>query len=102
MREQQGVTGGVPRVTLSKPLSKLAHTPSFRASLGHEAWPEGPGLGLGLGFGLGFGLGLGFGPLPGLGPRHVLHALVTSAKKRRLSERKRENEAEVLEAISQP
>ena len=96
MREQQGVTGGVPRVTLSKPLSKLAHTPSFRASLGHEAWPEGPGLGLGL------GLGLGFGPLPGLGPRHVLHALVTSAKKRRLSERKRENEAEVLEAISQP
>ena len=96
MREQQGVTGGVPRVTLSKPLSKLAHTPSFRASLGHEAWPEGPGLGLGL------GLGLGFGPLPGLGPRHVLHALVTSAKKRRLSERKRANEAEVLEAISQP
>lgn len=100
MREQQGVTGGVPRVTLSKPLSTLAHTPSFRASLGHEAWPEGPGLGLG--FGLGLGLGLGFGRLPGLEPGHELHALVTIAKKRRLSEKKRASEAEVLEAISQP
>lgn len=110
MRVQQGVTGGAPTVTLSKPPSKSTHTPSLRASLGHEAAWEGV-LGLGLfGFGLfGFGFGLfGFRPLGlglaglVLGPGHVpLPHAVTSAKKRRLREKKRAREAELLEAISQ-
>ncbi|PPD83537.1 hypothetical protein GOBAR_DD19532 [Gossypium barbadense] len=33
-REQHGITGGEPTVTLTK-LSTLAHTPNLRASLGH-------------------------------------------------------------------
>lgn len=71
-------------VTLSKPLSTLAHTPSLRASLGQEA-PDG----LGVGFGLGFGLGEGQEP-----------QAVTRAKKRMLTARKRAIEAEALEPIS--
>lgn len=47
MRLQQGVFGGVPTTRCTKPLSKLAHTPSFRVSLGQV------GLDVG-GFGLGF------------------------------------------------
>lgn len=62
MRLQHGCFGGVPMVTPSNPPSKLAHTPSFRASLGQL-----PLLGLGTGFGFGFGLGFG--------PGHVPHAL---------------------------
>lgn len=119
IREQQGVTGGVPITIPNKPLSKLAHIPSFRASLGHVAVEgvgvvgvpgvgvagvpgvgvagvpgvgvTGPGVGFGVGFGFGFGLGLG-GQLP--------HAEV-KAKKRRLIERKRASDADALEAISQ-
>lgn len=60
---QHGSTGGWPRVTLSRPLSTLAQTPSFRASLGHLA-VAGLGLGVGLGSGLGFGLGEGQPQLP--------------------------------------
>lgn len=81
MREQHGVTGGVPMVKLRSPPSKSAHTPSLSASLGHE--PE--GLGLGVGFGFGFGLG------------QEPHALVR-VKKRRLRVRKRAR-AEVFEAM---
>ncbi|KAL3818205.1 hypothetical protein ACJIZ3_004110 [Penstemon smallii] len=44
MRVQHGVLGGVPMLILRRPLSKSAHTPSFRVSLGHD---------LLLGFGLG-------------------------------------------------
>ncbi|KAJ6715059.1 hypothetical protein OIU85_026552 [Salix viminalis] len=35
MTLQQGVTGGVPMVTLSNEPSKLAHTPNLSASFGH-------------------------------------------------------------------
>lgn len=113
IREQQGVTGGVPMTSPNKPLSKLAHTPSFRASLGHVAVEgvgvagvpgvgvagvpgvgvTGPGVGFGVGFGFGFGFGLGLGG-------QVPHAEV-KAKKRRLIERKRASDADALEAISQ-
>ena len=81
-------------VTLSKLLRTLAQIPNFRASLGQVAVPEGvegvPGLGVGLGLGLGFGFGRG----------HVLQALATMVKKRRLTTRKRASEAVLLEAIS--
>ena len=90
MREQHGVFGGVPITTPSRAPSKLAQTPNFKASLGQVAVV---GLGLGVGFGFGFGLGLG-----GLG--QVPHE-ETRAKKRMLTKRKRANEAELLEAISQ-
>lgn len=85
MRLQHGVLGGVPTTTPSNPLSKLAHTPSFRVSLGHVAL-EGVGLGVGFGFGFGFGFGEG----------QVSHEL-TRQKKRRLRERKRASEALVFE-----
>ena len=97
-------------VTLSKLLRTLAQIPNFRASLGQVAVPEGvegvpglgvegvPGLGVegvpGLGVGLGLGLGFGFGR------GHVLQALATMVKKRRLTTRKRASEAVLLEAIS--
>ncbi|KAK1564543.1 hypothetical protein Q3G72_005415 [Acer saccharum] len=131
MRVQHGVTGGVPRVTLSRELSTLAHKPILRASLGHEAEGLGLGLGLGLGFGFGFGfgfglglgLGLGFGFGLGLGlglgegqepvrvqgfgfglgegQEPVRVQALTKAKKRMLSARKRASDAELFEPISQ-
>lgn len=57
MRLQHGFFGGVPMVTPINPPSKLAHTPSFRASLGQLPL-------LGCGFGFGFGLGFGPGHVP--------------------------------------
>ena len=65
-REQQGVTSGWPKVTLSNPFSTLAHTPSLSASRGHKP-PEGLGLGFGLGSGLGLGLGCDWNSGLGLG-----------------------------------
>jgi hypothetical protein len=53
--EQHGVSGGDPMTVPTAPLSTLAQTPSFKASLGQLCWA---GVGLGLGFGFGFGLGL--------------------------------------------
>ncbi|MBA0831184.1 hypothetical protein Goarm_015666 [Gossypium armourianum] len=47
-REQHGITGGEPTVTLTK-LSTLAHTPNLRASLGHLPRADGVGVGVGLG-----------------------------------------------------
>lgn len=72
--------------------SKLAHTPSFSASLGHFPLEEGVGLGLGLG--LGFGLGVGL--LHGQG----LSWAVTRTNKRRLRDRKRAVADELFGAIS--
>lgn len=85
MREQQGSTGGLPIVTLSKSPSTLAHTPSLSASLGH--FPLG-GDGVGVGFGLG----------DGQPPPHA----ETREKKRRLRAKKRASDAVLFEAISQP
>lgn len=81
---QQGVTGGVPTTTWTKP-NKSAHTPSFRVSTGQLAFAGG-GL-CGCGFGL-FGDG-GQGTL----------CEVTMVKKRRLRERRRAMLEEALEAI---
>ena len=89
MRLQHGFFGGEPTTTLTNP-SKSAHTPNFRVSLGQVALGLGLGVGLGFGFGFGLGLGLGVGQVP--------HA-VTRAKKRRLSERKKVSDAELLEPI---
>lgn len=86
MRVQQGVTGGCPTVMLTKPLSTLAQTPNFKASVGHLAFDER----LRLGFGLGLGLGLGIGPLP---------YEVTSAKKTILRTMKITRDEEVFEPI---
>lgn len=78
-RVQQGVSGGVPTTAPMVPLSILAHTPSFRASLGQ--WPlEGEGVGVGLGVG---------------GAQAF-----TTIKKRRLMERKRTADEDLLESIS--
>lgn len=87
MRVQHGVFGGVPTTTPSRPPSKSAHIPNFRASRGHVAF-AGVGLGVGFGFGLGLG-GLGVGQVP---------QEETRAKKRRLSKRKRAIDAELLES----
>lgn len=76
-------------VTLSKPPSKSAHTPSLRASLGHL--PEEDGEGVGFGFGLGLGLGLGEGQEP---------QALTREKKRMLSAKKRASDAVLFEPIS--
>lgn len=73
----------MPTVTLSRFPSTSAHTPNFRASLGH-APVDGPELGDGLGVGLGFG--------PGQVPQEE-----TRAKKRRLRVRKMAREAELFE-----
>jgi len=70
---QQGVSGGLPTTPPIAPLSNLAQTPSFRASLGQLFLEI-------IGFGLGFGIGLGW--------TQVLHPLAR-AKKRRLRKRKR-------------
>lgn len=92
MREQHGSFGGVPMMTLSKPLRTLAHTPNLMASIGQVPvpGPEEPPLGAGLGV----GLGLGFGLLP----PHSPHA-ETREKKRRLRARKRARDLESLEAM---
>lgn len=74
-------------VTLSKPPSKSAHTPSLRASLGHLPEEDGEGVG----FGLGFGLGLGEGQEP---------QALTREKKRMLSAKKRASDAVLFEPIS--
>ncbi len=78
-REQQGFTGGLPKVTLRSDLSTSAHTPSFRASLGQDPLD-----------GVGVGVGLGEGQPP--------QAEVT-VKKTRLKTRNRATRAEVFEAI---
>uniref|UniRef100_A0A0A9BV99 Uncharacterized protein n=1 Tax=Arundo donax TaxID=35708 RepID=A0A0A9BV99_ARUDO len=49
--EQHGSYGGEPILAFTRP-STLAHTPSFSASLGHDPWR--PGFGVG-GFGAGGG-----------------------------------------------
>jgi hypothetical protein len=82
IRLQHGSTGGFPSVTFNKPLSTLAQTPNFKASVGHLP-PSFEGGG-GHGFGVGFGFGFGFG----LGPGQVLHAL-TTVKNRMLNRRNR-------------
>lgn len=81
-RLQHGRVGGAPITTLFTKFSTLAHTPNFRASLGH--FPVLLGLGKN-----GFGLGMGFGPA------QVPHEL-TRAQKRMLRERKRASEAVFL------
>lgn len=73
MRVQQGSLGGVPIVTLRRPLSKSAQMPSFKASLGQV--PDGLAVGLG-----------------------GVHAL-DREKRRRLSERKRASIAVLLADI---
>ncbi|MFS8032324.1 hypothetical protein Hanom_Chr17g01556251 [Helianthus anomalus] len=78
MRVQHGLVGGEPTSTEIKP-SKLAHTPSFKVSLGQVA----------LASGAGFGAGLPQVPQP-----------LTMAKKSTLSARKKTSEALVFEAIS--
>lgn len=88
IRLQHGLTGGVPSVTFNKPLSTLAQTPNFKASVGHLPSFEGGG---GHGFGVGFGFGFGFG----LGPGQVLHAL-TTVKKRILNMRNRASDLAIL------
>lgn len=62
------------------PFSTLAHTPSFRASLG-QCPLDGLGLGLGFGFGLGFGLGIG-------GLLQPFQQPLTKVKKRMLKNKK--------------
>jgi len=73
-KAQQSLVGGVPTTMFTSPKT-LAQTPSFRVSLGHEAFgdgggggqpPEGAGFGEGLGVG-GVGLGVGVGLGEGLG-----------------------------------
>ncbi|PON53857.1 hypothetical protein PanWU01x14_200190 [Parasponia andersonii] len=99
IRVQQGVTGGVPMVTLANPPSKSAHTPNFRASLGQL--PEDEGLGVprpgveGPGVPLPGFAGLGVRPEPEHEPQPL-----TRAKKRMFSKRNRASEAEIFEAIS--
>jgi len=90
-REQQGITGGSPKVMFTVLFSKLVHMPSLSSSRGQEEAskvlePPERLVGLGLGFGFGFGFGPGHGPWA-----------ETTAKKRRLSVRKREEQ--VLEPI---
>lgn len=79
--EQQGVSGGFPTTVPTAPLSNLAHTPSFRASLG-QLFP--------VGFGLGFGIGFGW--------TQVLHPFAR-ANNRRLMKKKRAAD-ELLASIS--
>lgn len=88
MREQHGVLGGVPTVTLSNPLRRLAQTPNFKASLGHFPPEDGEGVGFGVGLGLGVGVG------------QVLHALA-AVKNRMLITRKRAKSLVPFESISQ-
>ena len=95
MREQQGCTGGVPMVGLSKPASRSAHTPNLRASLGHLPPPDGDGVGVGFGEGVGFGFGFGFGLGEGQEPQAL-----TREKKRMFSAKKRASDADLFEAIS--
>ena len=90
-RVQHGLADEEPTSTPTKPPSRLAHTASFKVSLGQVGL-----LGLGLGVGFGFGLGVGFGL--GAGLPQVPHPL-TKAKKRRLSARKRTSEALLFETI---
>jgi len=101
MRVQHGSTGGLPRVTFSRPLSTLAQTPSLRASLGHLAIAGlGLGCGVGLGLGLGFGLGEGLGLCFGLGEgQPQLPQADIVVKKRKLRIKKRAKDFVVLEAI---
>nr|DAD47824.1 TPA_asm: hypothetical protein HUJ06_017760 [Nelumbo nucifera] len=88
MRLQHGRYGGVPTLTLTN-LSTLAHTPSFKASLGQVPLAAGMGdVGVGL-------IGCGF---EGLEQEPQADA---KAKKTRLIERKRAIDAELLESISQ-
>lgn len=84
MREQHGVLGGEPMVTLSKEPSKSAQTPNLRASLGQVPW------------GVGFGLGLGQEPQLRQEPQAL-----TREKKRKLTARRSASDAERFEAISQ-
>ncbi|KAL9663019.1 hypothetical protein QQ045_027856 [Rhodiola kirilowii] len=85
--EQQGLTAGEPTTTLIR-LRTSAHTPNFKASLGHVAGePEGLGVGFGDGFGDGFGEGLGL-CLGVVGVGQVPQAVMT-VKNRMLSVRKR-------------
>ncbi|KAG9141169.1 hypothetical protein Leryth_001656 [Lithospermum erythrorhizon] len=41
MRVQHGLFAGVPTTRFNKSFNKLAHTPSFNASIGHVVCPEG-------------------------------------------------------------
>ncbi|MBA0859297.1 hypothetical protein Goshw_005459 [Gossypium schwendimanii] len=87
-REQHGITGGEPTVTLTR-LSTLAHIPNLSASLGHLPPADGVGVGV-LGFGFGLGLGVGEEQEP---------QALTREKKRMLSAKRRTMEADLLEAI---
>ncbi|TYH41907.1 hypothetical protein ES332_D11G026900v1 [Gossypium tomentosum] len=83
-REQHGITGGEPTVTLTK-LSTLAHTPNLRASLGHLPRADGVGV----------GVGLGLEPEEEQDPQLAL----TREKKRMLSAKRRAMEADLFESI---
>lgn len=80
--EQQGISGGFPIMVPILPLSNLAHTPSFKASLGQLPLV---GVGIGVGFGFGF-IGGSLQPL-------------TRTKNTRLMRRKRTAEEDLREAI---
>ncbi|KAK5782784.1 hypothetical protein PVK06_037289 [Gossypium arboreum] len=83
-REQHGITGGEPTVTLTK-LSTLAHTPNLRASLGHLPRADGVGV----------GVGLGLEPEEEQDPQLAL----TREKKRMLRAKRRAMEADLFESI---
>ncbi|MBA0703212.1 hypothetical protein Goari_000088 [Gossypium aridum] len=83
-REQHGITGGEPTVTLTK-LSTLAHIPNLRASLGHLPRADGVGV----------GVGLGLEPEEEQDPQLAL----TREKKRMLSAKRRAMEADLFESI---
>lgn len=85
--EQQCGSGGFPTTVPILPFSNLAHTPSFRASLGQCPL-------LGVGFGVGFGLGLGLGV--GMYGQPLLQPL-TSVKKRRLKEKKNTSDRDLFD-----
>lgn len=112
IRLQQGFLGAVPSSKLMRPLSTLAQTPSFRASIGHFPFDEAGLLGLSgvvgvgvgvLGVGVGVGdLGLGVGVL-GLGVGHDPHlhphAVAREKNMIRLRERKRATASVPLDVI---
>ena len=86
MTLQQGVTGGVPMVTLSNEPSKSAHTPNLSASFGHFPPEE---------------LDDGGGGVDLRGGGGQLFLAVTREKKRRLTARKRARDMVLLEAIEE-
>lgn len=82
-RLQHGVFGGVPTTMWTKSFNKLAHTPSFRASLGQEGFA-------------GCECGCGFDGEGG----HGTAVELTNVKKRRLRIKRNAVDARAFEAIA--